>query len=176
VNPPRNANSPAFQESDYLCTGSLAELPMVTQIERDAFNVFVAELPVACPAKNIGNVNAREIHVVLQSGADFLHPVHLRMLISDIPNERACQRAMKHWPWAVEHRPKEKLAARNNVPAVYSVSVFSRDGGLLSYGPDRVDIFRRSASYVDRILRGAKPADLAVQLPTKFVMTLNAKT
>ncbi len=68
------------------------------------------------------------------------------------------------------------LSARNNVPAVYSVSVFSRDGGLLSYGPDRVDIFRRSASYVDRILRGAKPADLAVQLPTKFVMTLNAKT
>jgi putative ABC transport system substrate-binding protein len=47
---------------------------------------------------------------------------------------------------------------------------------LLSYGPDRVDIFRRSASYVDRILRGAKPADLPVQLPVKFVMALNAKT
>jgi ABC-type uncharacterized transport system substrate-binding protein len=75
------------------------------------------------------------------------------------------------------HRPTTILLAdRNNVPAVYSVSVFSRDGGLLSYGPDRVDIVRRSASYVDRILRGAKPADLAVQLPTKFVMTLNAKT
>jgi ABC-type uncharacterized transport system substrate-binding protein len=47
---------------------------------------------------------------------------------------------------------------------------------LLSYGPDFMDIFRRSASYVDRILRGAKPEDLPVQLPTKFVMTLNAKT
>jgi putative ABC transport system substrate-binding protein len=47
---------------------------------------------------------------------------------------------------------------------------------LLSYGPDYVDIFRRSASYVDRILRGAKPADLPVQLPTKFEMALNAKT
>jgi putative ABC transport system substrate-binding protein len=67
------------------------------------------------------------------------------------------------------------FAARNNVPAVYSVSVFVRDGGLLSYGPDRVDIFRRSASYVDRILRGAKPAELPVQLPTKFEMTVNAK-
>jgi putative tryptophan/tyrosine transport system substrate-binding protein len=68
------------------------------------------------------------------------------------------------------------FAARNNVPAVYSQSVFARDGGLLSYGPDRVDIFRRSASYVDRILRGAKPAELPVQLPTKFEMTVNAKT
>jgi putative tryptophan/tyrosine transport system substrate-binding protein len=68
------------------------------------------------------------------------------------------------------------LAARNNVPAVYSQSVIARDGGLLSYGPDRADIFRRSASYVDRILRGAMPAELPVQLPTKFEMTVNAKT
>src|SRR5215813_12709959 len=52
------------------------------------------------------------------------------------------------------------FAARNNVPAIYSQSVFVRDGGLLSYGADRVDIFRRSASYVDRILKGAKPGEL----------------
>jgi putative ABC transport system substrate-binding protein len=51
-----------------------------------------------------------------------------------------------------------------------------RDGGLLSYGPDRIDIFRRAASYVDRILRGAKPSDLPVQLPTKFEMAVNLKT
>jgi ABC-type uncharacterized transport system substrate-binding protein len=68
------------------------------------------------------------------------------------------------------------LAARYNVPAVYFATLFARDGGLLSYGPDSVDIFRRSASYVDRILRGAKPADLPVQLPTKFDLILNAKT
>jgi putative ABC transport system substrate-binding protein len=68
------------------------------------------------------------------------------------------------------------LAARNNVPAVYFDAVFARDGGLLSYGPDRADIFRRAASYADRILRGAKPADLPVQLPIKFVMALNLKT
>jgi putative ABC transport system substrate-binding protein len=67
------------------------------------------------------------------------------------------------------------LAARNHVPAVYSVSVFVRDGGLLSYGPDPVDEFRRAASYVDRILRGAKPADLPVQLPVKFEMAVNLK-
>jgi putative ABC transport system substrate-binding protein len=68
------------------------------------------------------------------------------------------------------------LAAQSNVPAVYSVTDFVRDGGLLSYGPDRADIFRRSASYVDRILRGAKPADLPVQLPAKFEMAINLKT
>jgi putative tryptophan/tyrosine transport system substrate-binding protein len=67
------------------------------------------------------------------------------------------------------------LAARNNIPAVFS-SVFVRDGGLLSYGPDRMDMYRRSASYVDRILRGEKPADLPVQLPIKFQMAINLKT
>ena len=61
-------------------------------------------------------------------------------------------------------------AARNNVPAVYNASDFVRDGGLLSYAPDPVDLFRRAATYVDRILRGAKPGDLPVQFPTKFEM------
>ena len=67
-------------------------------------------------------------------------------------------------------------AARNNVPAVYLFSYFAREGGLLSYGPDQVDIFRRAASYVDRILRGEKPGDLPVQLTTKFEMIVNLKT
>ena len=53
---------------------------------------------------------------------------------------------------------------------------FVRDGGLLSYGPDTVDIMRRAAAYVDRILRGAKPGDLPVQFPTKFEMVVNLKT
>ena len=67
-------------------------------------------------------------------------------------------------------------AARNNVPAVYSLSEFARDGGLLSYGADLVDTWRRAAPYVDRILRGAKPGDLPVQFPTKFEMVVNRKT
>jgi putative ABC transport system substrate-binding protein len=67
-------------------------------------------------------------------------------------------------------------AGRNNVPAVYPLSEFARDGGLLSYGTDQVDVWRRAASYVDRILRGAKPGDLPVQFPTKFEMVLNLKT
>jgi putative ABC transport system substrate-binding protein len=74
------------------------------------------------------------------------------------------------------HRaPIVLAAARNNVPAVYVNSEFVRDGGLLSYGYDPVDNFRRTASYVDRILRGAKPAELPVQLPTKFELVVNRK-
>jgi putative ABC transport system substrate-binding protein len=67
-------------------------------------------------------------------------------------------------------------AARNQVPAVYFNSGFARGGGLLSYGVDAVDIRRRAASYVDRILRGEKPGDLPVQFPTKFEMVVNLKT
>jgi putative ABC transport system substrate-binding protein len=67
-------------------------------------------------------------------------------------------------------------AARNRVPAVYYLSTFARDGGLLSYGADLVDPWHRAASYVARILRGAKPADLPVQFPTKFEMVVNLKT
>jgi putative ABC transport system substrate-binding protein len=80
-------------------------------------------------------------------------------------------------PFMVVHRaPIISAAARNKVPAVYSQSPFVRDGGLLSYGPDLVDTHRRAATYVDRILRGAKPAELPVQLPTKFEMAVNLKT
>jgi putative tryptophan/tyrosine transport system substrate-binding protein len=67
-------------------------------------------------------------------------------------------------------------AARNNLLAVYWASFFARDGGLLSYGPDVVDLYRRAATYVDRILRGEKPGDLPVQFPTKFEMAVNLKT
>jgi putative ABC transport system substrate-binding protein len=67
-------------------------------------------------------------------------------------------------------------AARNNVPAVYERSFYAREGGLLSYGPDPVDTWCGAATYVDRILRGEKPGDLPVQLPTKFEMVVNRKT
>jgi putative ABC transport system substrate-binding protein len=67
-------------------------------------------------------------------------------------------------------------AARNNVPAIYPGAVCARDGGLLSYAPDLGDIFRRAAPYVDRILRGANPADLPVQNPIKFELVINLKT
>ena len=77
---------------------------------------------------------------------------------------------------AVHRAPIISAAARHNVPAVYWRSDYAGDGGLLSYGPDALDFFRRAATYVDRILRGAKPAELPVQFPTKFEMAVNLKT
>jgi putative ABC transport system substrate-binding protein len=76
----------------------------------------------------------------------------------------------------VHRMPIISAAARNNVPAVYWLSAFVRDGGLLSYGVDQVNNFRRAAPYVDRILRGEKPGDLPVQLPTKYEMAVNLRT
>jgi putative ABC transport system substrate-binding protein len=79
--------------------------------------------------------------------------------------------------FTLTHRaPIIAAAARNNVPAVYPNSPYARAGGLLSFGVDGVDIYRRAASYVDRILRGEKPGDLPVQFPTKFEMVVNLKT
>lgn len=68
------------------------------------------------------------------------------------------------------------LAARHRLPAVYPFPYFATSGGLISYGPDQVDQFRRAASYVDRILNGEKPADLPVQHPTKYELVINLKT
>jgi putative ABC transport system substrate-binding protein len=68
------------------------------------------------------------------------------------------------------------LTAQHRLPAVYPLRTYAVDGGLICYGPDTVDQFRRAASYVDRILKGEKPADLPVQAPTKFELVINLKT
>jgi putative ABC transport system substrate-binding protein len=68
------------------------------------------------------------------------------------------------------------LAARNRLPAVYGYSVFAEAGGLMTYAANRFDEVRRAAAYVDKILKGAKPADLPVEQPTKFELVINLKT
>jgi putative ABC transport system substrate-binding protein len=108
-------------------------------------------------------------------------PVHsdadIEMVISLLGREPGGGLVVQSDIFVFMHRsPIILLATRNNVPAVYPQSLSARDGGLLSYGPDVSDIFRRAAAYADRILRGAKPADLPVQLPTKFEIAINLKT
>jgi len=78
---------------------------------------------------------------------------------------------------ATTHRNRiVELAARHKLPAIYPFPYFVRDGGLICYGPDLIDQYRRAAGYVDRILKGEKPADLPVQAPVKYEMVLNLKT
>src|SRR5215468_1224738 len=76
----------------------------------------------------------------------------------------------------IHHAMIIELAARYRLPAVYAFRSFVAEGGLMSYGPDVSDIFRRTASYVDRILQGARPADLPVEAPVKFELAINLKT
>jgi len=79
-------------------------------------------------------------------------------------------------PSAVHRDLIIKLAAQHRIPAVYPYRFYATDGGLVSYGPDTIDPYRQAASYVDRILKGAKPADLPVQAPTKYELVVNRKT
>jgi putative ABC transport system substrate-binding protein len=80
-------------------------------------------------------------------------------------------------PVALRHRGLIiELAARHLVPAVYTTREYAADGGLISYGPDMLDQYRRAAGYVDRILKGEKPAELPVQAPTKYELVVNLKT
>jgi putative tryptophan/tyrosine transport system substrate-binding protein len=108
-------------------------------------------------------------------------PVHsdaeIETVVTSLGREPGGGLVVRSDPFMLTHRaPTILAAARNNVPAVYAQSAFARDGGLLSYGIDQVESWRRAAPYVDRILRGAKPADLPVQLPVKFEMAVNVKT
>jgi putative tryptophan/tyrosine transport system substrate-binding protein len=77
--------------------------------------------------------------------------------------------------FASERRRLVDLAAKNRLPAVYSFSVYVEAGGLMSYGPSVLDMFRRAGVYVDKILKGSQPADLPVEQP-KFELVINVKT
>ena len=109
-------------------------------------------------------LNMREAGEIEQSVATFAHSSNAGLI--PIPSAAA-----------VRHRDLIiTLAARHRLPAVYWERLFVAAGGLISYGPDLVDQFRQAAGYVDRILKGEKPADLPVQVPTKYETVLNLKT
>src|SRR5215471_16119354 len=137
------------------------------------FNPDTAPVSIYMPSLETA---ARSLKVVLIAA-----PVHsdaeIETAITALGREPGGGLVVTSDAFVAAHRaPLILAAARNNVPAVYSNSYFARDGGLLSYGVDLVDPYRRAASYVDRILRGEKPGDLPVQFPTKFEMAVNLKT
>jgi putative tryptophan/tyrosine transport system substrate-binding protein len=100
----------------------------------------------------------------------------IEMVVAAIGRERGGIVGMNDSFISIHRRTLIVAAARESVPAIADVGGFPREGGLMTYGPNNVDLFRRAAPYVDRILRGAKPADLPVQLPTRFELAVNLKT
>jgi putative ABC transport system substrate-binding protein len=112
--------------------------------------------PISAPVQNITELEAVMTTLAHKPGGGFV--------------------AMADFFLFINRAPMISLAARNKLPAVYPWREVVTSGGLLSYGPDLEDIVRRAAPYVDRILRGANPADLPVQVPTKFEIAVNVKT
>ncbi len=122
------------------------------------------------------DVGARALGVRLQV-VEARGPADIDRAFSDMTTARAG--ALTVLPSAMlftERRRLVDLAAKNRLPAVYAQREFVEAGGLMSYGPSLADLFRRAATYVDKILKGAKPSDLAVQQPTKFELVINLKT
>ena len=104
-------------------------------------------------------------------------PDEFAMAFSDMTSARAgALTVLPSNRFERERRRLVDLAAKNGLPAVYTSREFVDAGGLMSYGSNIADLFRRTATYVDKILKGAKPADLPVEQPTKFELVINLKT
>jgi putative ABC transport system substrate-binding protein len=104
-------------------------------------------------------------------------PADIDRAFSDMTKARAgALTVLPSNPFLREHRRLVDLAAKNRLPAVYFSREFVDAGGLMSYGANFADLYRRAATYVDKILKGAKPADLPIEQPTKFELVINAKT
>jgi len=135
------------------------------------------------PAVGSGTGQYATIQAVAQSLGVELRPMDVRdpgeieraiVAFAQVPNGGLIVAGA---PSALVHRNLIiTLAARHRLPAVYPLPYFARSGGLISYGPDNIDQFRRAAGYVDRILKGEKPADLPVQAPNKYELVVNLKT
>jgi ABC-type uncharacterized transport system substrate-binding protein len=126
----------------------------------------VAAIQAAAPSFGVEltPVDVRDASRIEQSIAAFTHGSNCGLIVTISPL------ALRHRELIIA------LAAKHRLPAVYPWRVFVADGGLISYGPDDIDQYRRAAGYVDRILKGEQPADLPVQAPTKYELAINLKT
>jgi putative ABC transport system substrate-binding protein len=170
-------NTTGFMISEYSMGGKWLELlkeiaPPVTRaaVIRDAtnpsgiaqFGVIQAMAPSL--RVEVNAINTREAHEIERDVAAFARSPNGGLIIA------ASGVAIRHRELIIT------LAARHKLPAVYFASFFVTSGGLISYGADIIDQYRRAAGYVDRILKGEKPADMPVQAPTKFELVINIKT
>jgi putative tryptophan/tyrosine transport system substrate-binding protein len=170
-------NATGFMISEYSLAGKWLELlkevaPNVTRaaVIRDAtnpsgiaqFSVIQAMAPSL--RVEVNQINTRESDDLENDVAAFARPANGGLIIT------ASGVAIRHRELIVA------LAARHKLPAVYFANFFTASDGLLSYGADLIDQYRRAARYVDRILKGEKPADLPVQAPTQYQLAINIKT
>ena len=134
--------------------------------DNPVYAVFLEETRVA----------AQKLGVQLQP-LEARNPRDIEQVFDAAPGERAAGLIVFDDPMLWSYRKQiVALAAKRRLPAMYGFREFVGEGGLMSYGPDRVDHYRRTALYVDKILKGAKPADLPVEQPTKFDLVINVKT
>jgi putative tryptophan/tyrosine transport system substrate-binding protein len=170
-------NATGFMISEYSMAGKWLELlkeivPSVTRVAviRDAtnpsgiaqFGVIQAMAPSL--RVEVNQINTRDAHDLERDVGAFAHAPNGGLIIT------ASGVAIRHRELIIA------LAARHKLPAVYFANFFVSSGGLISYGADLIDQYRRGAGYVDRILKGEKPADLPVQAPTKYELVINLKT
>ena len=132
----------------------------------DRMKLFLKEADVAAQALGVG------LQVVEARG-----PADFERAFSDISKARAGALAVLATPVFSSARQRlVNLAEKNRLPTVFAFREYVEAGGFMSYGPDLADLFRRAATYVDKILKGAKPADLPIEQPTKFELVINLKT
>ena len=170
-------NATGFLMFEYGLSGKWLEL--LKQIEPGVTRVAVLRDPAI--ASGIGQFGA--LQSVAPSLGVELSPIDVRdageieRAVSTFARSSHGALIVAASPEASRHRDLiVTLAARHRLPAVYASRYFVTDGGLMSYGPDLIDQYRRAAGYVDRILKGERPADLPVQAPTKYETVLNLKT
>jgi putative ABC transport system substrate-binding protein len=157
-------------------------LELITQAVPGVSRVAVLRLPGALGERTAKDmltgteVAARALGVRLQV-VEARGPADIDRAFSDMTGARAgALTVLPSNMFLREHRRLVDLAAKNRLPAVYFLREFVDAGGLMAYGPNVADLYRRAATYVDKILKGAKPADLPVEQPTKFELVINLKT
>src|SRR5215470_1894720 len=148
------------------CAPSVDRIAVVFDPANPAWTAYLRTIEAAAPSFGLRLIPAsvRDTAEIAQRIATFARDPNGALVVLPSP---------------IVNRHREAIvvaAARYRLPAIYPYSFFTADGGLMSYGSDLADLYRRGASYVDRILRGAKVAELPVQHPTKYELTINVKT